>query len=158
MAHKTLFLIIAMAGLAIGALVPPFLFRDRGTDLPPIVLQQLKTEASCGYTLPPGIMQVIDVRAHGEYPYRVEGTVIYRSLFGLSVASARYYNSATVYELAAGKLWGLWAGFILAEGALGLLLRNRPEAIGGTDGRGGAGTPPAAPARSPAYPVRQAPP
>jgi hypothetical protein len=55
-------------------------------------------------------------------PYQVEGTVIYRSLFGLRVASARAYNSATAYELAGGRLAGLIAGFVLLEGLLGLLL------------------------------------
>lgn len=119
---KALLLIAAMAGLGIGALAPPLLYRDQGADLPVIAIQQLKAEADRGYTIPPGVRQVIDGRAYGEYPYRVEGTVIYRSLFGLPVASARTYNSATAYELAGMKLLGVWVGFILAEGALGLLL------------------------------------
>lgn len=79
-------------------------------------------EASHGYVIPPGVMQVIDIQAYGEYPYRVEGTVVYRALFGLPVASARSYNSATAYEFAGAKLGGLVVGFILVEGLLSLLL------------------------------------
>lgn len=120
--RKALLLLIAMAGLAICALIPPLLYRDQDADVPPIALAQLKAEATRGYTIPPGVMQVIDIRASGEYPYQVEGTVIYRSLFGPPVASVRYYNSQTVYDFARMKLFGIWAGFLLVEGALGLLL------------------------------------
>lgn len=120
--HKTWLLTVAMAILAVVAVVPPFLFRDRGTDLPPIVLRQLKVEASHGFTIPPGVMQVIDIRAHGEYPYQVEGTVVYRSLFGVPVASARSYNHATVYDHDNARFGGIVVGLILAEGVLGLLL------------------------------------
>ena len=122
---RTLLLIAIMMGFAVGALVPPLLFRDQGTGLPPIVLQQLKAEASRGFAIPPGIMQVVDVRAQGEYPYRVEGTVVYRSLFGVPVASARYYNGVTTYELDAVRLGGLALGFILVEGLLSLLAFKR---------------------------------
>ncbi len=115
-------LVLAMVGLALVALVPPFLFRDQDTGVPPIALRQLRAEASRGYAIPPGRMQVVHAEAHGTYPYQVEGTVIYRSLFGLRVASARAYNSATAYELAGGRLAGLIAGFFLLEGLLGLLL------------------------------------
>ena len=125
MTPKTLLLIVAMVSLAILAVVPPFLFRDRGADLPPIVLQQLRAEAARGYPLPPGVSQVIDIQADGAYPYRVEGTVVYRSLFGLRVASARSYHGATAYDLAGLKLGGLVVGFILAEGLLGLRLFRR---------------------------------
>lgn len=125
MAHKASLLIVAMVGLAIIALVPPFLSPDAGTDLPPIVLQQLRAEASRGYPLPPGVSQVIDIQAAGAYPYRVEGTVVYRSLFGLRVASARSYHGATAYDLAGLKLGGLVVGFILAEGLLGVRLFRR---------------------------------
>ena len=130
MARKTLLLIAAMTVLAIAAVLPPFLFRDRGTDLPPIVLRQLKVEASHGYTIPPGVMQVLDARAYGEYPYRVEGTVVYRALFGLRVASARSYNSATIYEFDGVKFGGIVVGFILAEGLLGFLLLKRRGSAG----------------------------
>lgn len=119
--RTTLLLLVAMMGLALVAIVPPFLFRDRGTDLPPIVLLQLRAEASRGYTIPPGVMHVTDVRAYGEYPYRVEGTVSYRALFGLAVASARTYNSATRYDFDAVAFWGSLLSFILGEGLLGVL-------------------------------------
>lgn len=122
MVRREGFLVAAMVALAIGALIPPFLYQDEGATLPPIALMQLKAEASRGYPVPPGVMQVLDVRARGEYPYQAEGTIVYRSLFGLTVASARSYNSATVYDLAAGRLWAVWAGFLLAGGVLGILL------------------------------------
>lgn len=121
-AHKAVILMVAMVGLGIGALVPPLLYREQDVDLPTIALEQLKAEAGRGYPIPPGVMQVIEAQAYGEYPYEVEGTVIYRSLFGMRVAAARSYNNATTYELATMKLLGVWAGFILAEGVLCLLL------------------------------------
>lgn len=121
MARKSWVLIIAMAGLAFGALVRPFLFRDQGTELPPIVLLQLKAEASRAFTIPPGVMHVTDVHMYGEYPYRVDGTVVYRSLFGLPVASVRSYNSATYSEKVGARWFTLIGGFILVEGLLGLL-------------------------------------
>lgn len=119
--RKVLLLVIVMVSLG-AAFVSPFLYRDQATDTPAIALAQLKNEAARGYLIPPGVIQVIDVQVYGEYPYRLEGTVIYRSLFGVRVASARFYNNATTYELAGMKLLGVWASFILAEGALGLLL------------------------------------
>lgn len=120
--HKTWLLTVAMATLAVVAVVPPFLFRDQGADLPPIALRQLKAEASHGFTIPLGVMQVVDVSAHGEYPYQVEGSVVYRSLFGVPVASARSYNHATVYDHDNARFGGIVVGLILAEGLLGLLL------------------------------------
>ncbi len=122
MARKSWLLMVAMAGLALGALVPPFLFRDQGTELPPTVLLQLKAEASHAFTIPPGVMHVTDIHMYGEHPYRVEGTVIYRSLFGLPVASVRAYNSLKYYENVGARWFALIGGFILVEGLLGFLL------------------------------------
>ncbi len=120
--RKAMLLIAAMVGLALVAFVPPFLFRDQATGVPSIALCQLKVEASHGYTIPPGRMQVIHAEAQGPYPYQVEGTVIYRSLFGLHVASAQAYNNETAYDFARSRLVGLVAAFSLLEGLLGLLL------------------------------------
>lgn len=120
--RKTLLLLIAILGVGIVAFVPPLLYRDRDTAVPSSALRQLKTEAARGYTIPPGFAQVIDARAHGQYPYRVEGTVVYRSLFGARVATAHSYNSATTYDVDGVMLLGLWGAFLLVEGTLSLLL------------------------------------
>lgn len=110
-AREKSLLIIVLVGLGFAALVPPFLFRDRVADLPPLALRQLEVEASRGYPVPPGVMQILDARAQGEYPYRVEGTVVYRSLFGQRVAAVRSYNGATACEFAGAKLGALVVGF-----------------------------------------------
>lgn len=122
MTRRTAALIVSMVGIAVIAGALPCLFRDRGTELPAIVLQQLRAEASHGYTIPPGVMQITEVRAYGDYPYRAEGTVVYRSLFGVPVASARSYNNATAYDFARSRLAGLVGVFVLLEGILGFVL------------------------------------
>lgn len=122
MSGKIAVLLTAMLGLAIAAFIPPLVSPRRADEVPPIAIQQLEAEASRGSVIPPGVMQITDIRARGDYPYQVEGTVVYRSLFGVVVASARYYNSATVYEFAAIKLIAIAAVFLLLEGGLAFSL------------------------------------
>jgi hypothetical protein len=128
--RATLPLLVIMLALGLAAIVPPFMFEDRGADLARIALLQLRAEASRGYAIPPGVMQVTEIRAHGEYPYWVEGTVVHRWLFGLTVATTHYYNHATRYDLDRARLLGSLVGFLLAEAFLGFLMwRSARQAV-----------------------------
>lgn len=122
MPGKIVLLLTAMLGLAIAAFVPPLVSPRQTGEAPPIAIRQLEAEASRGYLIPPGVMHITDIRARGDYPYQVEGTVVYRSLFGVEVASARYYNSATAYASNRFKQIAIAAAFLLLEGGLAFAL------------------------------------
>lgn len=108
-----------MAILALHAFaVPPVLYPDRVTGVPDMALKQLRNEGARGYTVPPGFMQVVEAQSSGPYPYRAEGTLVYRSLFGVAVGSMRSYDRGTRYELASGKVLGLWLAFLALEAGL----------------------------------------
>lgn len=108
-----------MVALAVTAFVPPFLHRDRAAAVSEIAYMRLRAEGTAAFTIPPGIMQVTDIHAYGPYPQAVEGTVVYRSLFGLKVASVRAYGGRLWYESDLAAWWKMWAAFLLAESALG---------------------------------------
>lgn len=104
-------LIIAlMATWAFAAFaIPTYVFRDRAGAVPPVVFAQLRNEAARAYTIPTGSMQVTDARASGPYPYHVEGTVVYRSLFGLPVGNTRNHGDMVWYGIERQHVAGVWA-------------------------------------------------
>lgn len=112
----------AKVALAVAAFVPPFLHRDRAAAVSEIAYLRLRAEATTAFTIPPGVMQVTDIHASGPYPQTIKGTVVYRSLFGLQVASVRAYDGRLWYESDMAAWWKSWAAFLLAEAALGGLL------------------------------------
>lgn len=90
-------------------------------------IERLKRQGTVGYKIPPVLTQVTAARMIGETPEDVEGTVVWRTLFGISVGESwvNQHHSSHNLSLNINKHLGILLAFLLAEGALaGFLLSH----------------------------------
>lgn len=102
-----------MAALAIAAFgVPILLFEDRADpEVSQEAVRRLKTQATIGYEIRPLFHQVTDAHMTGPTPDHVEGTVVWRTLFGVPVGQR--------YDLNVVRWIGVWTVFLATELGLG---------------------------------------
>ena len=102
-----------MAALAIAAFgVPALWFEDRADpEASREAMRRLKTHETFGYKIRPLFYHVTDAHMTGPTPDHVEGTVIWRTLFGVSVGQR--------YDLNVAPWIGVWTMFLATELGLG---------------------------------------
>lgn len=133
---RTLLILLTMLGVGFAAFgLPQLLYRDYA----PTALQggcvywgsqpctvaairRLKTQAARGYKLRPEFSQVTDLYLLGDTPNDVQGTVVWRTLFGIPVAERRIAGAGSTSGLNWLNWVLAWAIFLLVEGVLGILL------------------------------------
>lgn len=118
------FILVAMLGLIVGAVaVPTLYYQDRAEpSVSDEALRRLKTQETLGYEIHPLFLQVAGARMTGPTPDHVEGTVVWRTLFGVDVGQR--------YDLDVGRWLAVWTAFLLAEFALGAYAVRRMVAAG----------------------------
>ncbi len=125
-------ILVAMLGVGFAAFgLPRLLYPDYAPAvLPggcaqscvPRAIRHLKAQAAAGYKIRPEFSQVTSAYVLGDTPYHVQGTVVWRTLFGLPVAEAHVFGAGKNPELNLLN-WALaWATFALVEGVLSTLL------------------------------------
>jgi len=108
-----------MVALSIAAFgFPVFWFDDRADpDVSQEALHRLKTQATIGYEIQPLFYQVTDAHMTGPTPDHVEGTVVWRTLFGVPIGQR--------YDLNVARWIGVWTLFLATELALCIVAFRR---------------------------------
>jgi hypothetical protein len=113
----------AMAVLATAAFgTAPLAHRDRVAGVPDEALRRLKVRAASTLKLPPLFSQVVDARMTGDSADHVEGTVVWRTVFGLRAGEIRVYGQHLTPRYEHRTTLAAWAAFLLTEAGLGVLL------------------------------------
>ena len=105
---------IALAVVAFGS--SPMLFRDTASpNVSREAMRRLKTQHALGYDgIHPRYLQVTSARMTGPTPDDVEGSVVFRTLFGIRVGER--------YDLDYWRWVGAWVVLLSAESVLASIL------------------------------------
>ena len=108
-----------MVTFAIAAFgIPVLWFQDRAEpNVSGEALHRLKTQTTADYELRPLFYQVTDAHMTGPTPDHVQGTVVWRTLFGIPVGQR--------YDLNTARWITVWTLFLGTELALGLVAIRR---------------------------------
>lgn len=119
--------LVAMLGLAVVAFgIGPLLHKDQiDPSVTPEAARRLKTQLALGYTIHPLVLQVTEARMTGNTPDHIEGTGVWRTLFGIPVGERRLAYKDERYNLDTRKWILVWGIFLLVEGALGAFILRR---------------------------------
>ena len=118
----------SMLALAILAFaIPIFAYRDVPGDVPPVTIRQLKVEARHMTKLPIVFQQVTAATAIGTPPANsAEGTVVWRTLFGIPVAEIHITRTkAVTRDGGMGAALFVPMAFLAMEASLAWLLLRR---------------------------------
>jgi hypothetical protein len=121
-AIKPNYIMLAMLLLAAAAFgTGPVFFRDQvSNSVSKEALRRLRTGASLGYKIRPFVFQITNARITGPMPDAVEGTGIWRTLFGISVGEDQAVGSAPMtFNLDLQKWLNVWFAFLFVEAAMG---------------------------------------
>ncbi len=97
-------------------------YRRPCSQLPREALRRLKTQAAAPLKVRPGFRQVTAARMTGETPDDIEGTVVWRTVFGLPVGETRISGARWTHDHHQLNWWLAWGTLLLVEGALARLL------------------------------------
>lgn len=108
-----------MIGVAIAAFgIPVFWFDDQASPgVSDEALPRLKTQETVGYKIHPLFYQVRQAHMTGPTPDHVEGSVVWRTLFGVSVGHR--------YDINVERWIAVWGAFLSIELGLGFLVLRR---------------------------------
>lgn len=109
---------LTLALVAFGA--GPLLYQDQ-TDrtISCEALRRLKTQLAAPYKVRPLVLQVTDAHMTGDTPDHVEGTAVWRTLFGIPVGEPQFAATGGHYDLDVSKWMAVWTIFLVTEGLLG---------------------------------------
>ena len=122
-AIKANYVMLAMLLLAVVAFTTgPVFFRNQTfPDVPENSLAYLETGVQLGMIDPPLLWQVqlVEARVTGPDRFDVEGTAVWRTLFGLPVGVVHSIRTdAPESSVDWQKMMRVWLAFLLAEGAM----------------------------------------
>jgi hypothetical protein len=119
--------VMIMLGVVLAAFgIGPLVYKDHADpQVPPEALRRLKTQLSLDLKIRPLVLQVTEVHMVGDTPDAVEGTGVFRSLFGVPVGQIQIGGQNANHYFDSRKWMTTWVIFLLVEGALGTFVLRR---------------------------------
>jgi hypothetical protein len=118
--HATQVAFALVVLIAVCAFAPRLLINDHvPSDVTPRQVGALKGWAAASSHFSGMFdLQVIRARRLGPHPPDVEGTITWRSLFGVPVGTTTEADGQSMTAVAYGKTFALWGTFLAVEGSL----------------------------------------